>query len=368
MKKILLITSVYTGHGHKSISDSLAEQFSEYPNIEVKVVDGFELLGDFGVQLSKLYGPATRYARQFWKVGWHLSDHHDGLMKQGISTLSQNRFQRLMTDYRPDLILTVHAMFNGSVLKLLKSCGMGDIPLVTLQADIINIHKSWCEPHAHRTICPTPEAYECSLRHGMPAEKLVLMGFPTRRRFTDMARTMDAPDYDGSRPLRCMMMSGGEGSGNLMRYANILMRHTNAELTVICGRNKKIRKHLTQAFLPRYEGRIRILGFVSDIQNEMAAHDVLIARGSPNSLLEGVVMNLPLIVTGALPGQERDNPKLIANHKLGLICKTPEDLPRLIDQLTADNCALYRQIRTAQREYRNFDNAKNIAEYIARLI
>lgn len=367
MKKIILITSVYTGHGHKSISDSLVEHFGDIPDVEVKVVDGFELLGDFGVQLSKLYGPTTRYARQFWRVGWHISDHHDGLMKRGISTLSHNRFQHLVTDYRPDLILSVHSMFNGSVLKLLKSCGL-DIPLVTLQADIINIHKTWCEPNAYRTICPTPEAYECSLRHGMPADRLVQMGFPTRRRFTDLARTMDNPDYDGSRPLRCMMMSGGEGSGNLLRYAHILMHQTNAELTIICGRNKKIRKHLMRAFLPKYENRIRILGFVSDIQNEMAAHDVLIARGSPNSLLEGVVMNLPLIVTGALPGQERDNPKLIEKHKLGLICRTPEELPRLIDRLTAENCALYREIRAAQREYRNFDNAKNIAEYVCSLI
>ena len=367
MKKILLITAFYTGHGHKSISDSLVEQFADMPDVDVKVVDGFELLGDLGVKLSKLYGPATRYAKQAWKMGWILSDHNDTLIEKSVSTLSYNRFQHLMSEYRPDLILSVHSMFNGSVLKLLRSFGI-NVPLVTLQADIINIHKTWCEPDVYRTICPTPEAYECSLRHGMPADKLVQLGFPTRRRFTDMARTANAPDYDGSRPLRCMMMSGGEGSGNLMLYAYKLMHSTNAELTIICGRNKKIRKHLTQLFLPRYAGRLRILGFVTDIQNEMANHDVLIARGSPNSLMEGVVMNLPLIVTGALPGQERDNPKLIAKHRLGVVCKTPEELPALIDSLLANDCALYRKIRTAQREYRNFDNAKNIADYVVGLI
>lgn len=367
MRKILLITSFYTGHGHKSISDALAEQFDDMPDIELKIVDGFELLGDLGIRLSKLYGPATRYAKHAWKMGWLLSDYNDTLIENGISTLSHNRFQRLICSYRPDLILSVHSMFNGSILKLLRSCGM-DIPLVTLQADIINIHKTWCEPDVYRTICPTPEAYECSLRHGMPAEKLVQLGFPTRRRFTDMARTMTALDYDGSRPLRCLMMSGGEGSGNLMRYAYVLMHNTDVQLTIICGRNKKIRKHLMRLFLPKYGDRIRILGFVTDIQNEMAAHDVLIARGSPNSLMEGVVMNLPLIVTGALPGQERDNPKLIANHNLGLVCRTPEELPALIDSLLENDCALYHGIRAAQREYRNLDNAKTIAGYVAGLI
>lgn len=367
MKRILLITSVYTGHGHKSISDSLMEQFSEMPDVKVHVVDGFELMGKTGVRISKLYGPTTRYARQVWRMGWNLSDHSDYLINRGVSTLSKHRFQSLMNEFSPDLILSVHSMFNGSVIKMLKKCGLS-IPVVTLQADIINIHKSWCEPQAYRTICPTPEAYECSLKHKMPEDKLVLMGFPTRRRFTDMAREMSVPHYDGSRPIRCMMMSGGEGSGNLIRYADILMHRTDAQLTIICGRNKKIRKHLTRLFLPKYADRIRILGFVSEIQNEMAAHDVLIARGSPNSLMEGVVMNLPLIVTGALPGQERDNPKLIENHNLGLVCKSGDELPQLLIRLTENDCALYRSICAAQREYRNPDNAKDIAHYIATLI
>ena len=39
--------------------------------------------------------------------------------------------------------------------------------------------------------------------------------------------------------------------------------------------------------------------------------DIMIARGSPNSFFEGVVMNVPLIITGALPGQEQGNPELV---------------------------------------------------------
>lgn len=367
VKKIVLITSSYTGHGHKSISDSLMEQFAEMPELEVRVVDGFELLGDFGVQLSKIYGPMTRYASHVWKMTWDISDRSDRLLKDSISSFSLIRFRHLMESFQPDLIMSVHSMFNGSILKLLHFYHM-DIPLVTLQADIINIHKTWCEPGTLKTICPTPEAYECSLRQGMPEEKLVLMGFPTRRRFTDLARTLQRPDYDGSHPLRCLMMSGGEGSGNLKRYAEVLLSQTDVELTIICGRNRKIQKLLTDALLPQHAGRLRVLGFVTEIQNEMADSDLLIARGSPNSLMEGVVMNLPLMVTGALPGQEQDNPQLIANHHLGVICREPEEAPELIRQLLADDCKLYREIRAAQREYRDLDNAKHIAEYVASLI
>lgn len=366
MKRILLITAAYTGHGHKSISDALMEQFAQMDGVDVQVLDGFELMGDLGVQMSKMYGPMTRYARHVWEASYNLSNR-TSLTESVVASISASRFAQVLEDVAPDLILSVHAMFNGSILKLLEQAGR-DIPLVVLQADIIDIHQAWCEPGAYKTICPTQEAYDCSVRNGMPPEKLVRMGFPTRRRFTDAARTNPTPDYDGSRPLRCLLMSGGEGSGNLKRYTEVLMEQTDASLTVICGRNEKLRETLEEAFLPQYSGRLEVLGFVTDVERVMAASDLLIARGSPNSLMEGVVMNLPLIITGALPGQEQDNPPMMANHDLGMLCSRPEDLPWLLRLLTEDNCRRYRAIRAAQRAYRNLDSAKEIAEYVAGLI
>ena len=370
MKKILLITAMYTGHGHKSISDALVEQFREFPGLEVRVIDGFELLGAYGPRMSKLYGVTTRYASGLWKLSYELSDGDNLFFKTGITGLSSfslGRFRRLMEEEQPDLIVSVHSLFNGSILRLLRQLGL-ETPLAVVQADIVNIHKSWCEPGACRTICPTQEAYECSLRHGMPPEKLVKIGFPTRRQFTDWARSHPRPEYDGKRPLRCLMMSGGEGSGNLKRYAESLMTQTDVSLTIICGRNRRMKEALEEAFLPAYQDRMRILGFVTEMQKEMADKDLLIARGSPNSLMEGVVMNLPLIVTGALPGQEQDNPQLIANHNLGVVCEGPEKIPQQIDILLQDHCRQYREIAAAQREYRDLDNAKKIAEYLVGLM
>lgn len=367
MKKILLIMSAYTGHGHKSISDALMEQFSAMPGLEVRVLDGFELMGDLGLQMSKMYGPMTRYARHVWEASYNLSNRSAAVPESMVATASARRFLQILEEFEPDLILSVHALFNGSILRLLETAGK-QIPLVVLQADIISIHQTWCEPGAYRTICPTQEAYECSLRNGMPPEKLVRMSFPTRKRFTDLARTAPTPDYDGTRPLHCLLMSGGEGSGSLKRYTQVLMEETDACLTVICGRNEKLRESLNEAFLPQYEGRLQVLGFVTEVEQVMAANDLLIARGSPNSLMEGVVMNLPLIITGALPGQERDNPPMMANHDLGVLCSQPEDLPGLLRLLTEDNCKRYKAIRAAQRAYRNLDSAHEVAAYIAGLI
>ena len=362
MKKILLITSAYTGHGHKSISDSLMEQFSLIPDVEVKVIDGFELGGEFGVQSSKIYGVVTRRARTLWKMTWAVTMRTTPRFKT-MAAICAPRLLEHISAFHPDLILSVHSMFNGMLTYILEQRGL-DIPVVTLQADLINIHKTWCNPKTKMTICPTREAYDCSVRLGMPPEKLKIMGFPTRRRFCDAARAAQKPDYDGSHPLRCLMMSGGEGSGNLKAYAESILDNTNATLTIICGRNKKIRSRLRRDLGPKYGSRLNVLGFVTEVEQEMLKSDLIIARGSPNSMLEAVVMNVPLIITGALPGQERDNPLLMLNYNLGVVSESPEDVPLIIRDLLYNNGARLKDIRRSQREYRNFDNAKNIAEYV----
>ena len=94
----------------------------------------------------------------------------------------------------------------------------------------------------------------------------------------------------------------------------------------------------------------------------MNESDIMIARGSPNSFFEAVVMNLPLIITGALPGQEQGNPELVQRYGLGIISTGVKNLPGAVKRLLANDGAELARIRDAQQKYRRFDNAKRIAE------
>lgn len=68
MKKIMILSSNYTGHGHASIAQSITEQLDKYEDVGYRVVDGFELIGKAGIRMSKLYGPITRKARDLWRA------------------------------------------------------------------------------------------------------------------------------------------------------------------------------------------------------------------------------------------------------------------------------------------------------------
>lgn len=363
MKKIMILSSNYTGHGHASIAQAITEQLDQYDDVRYEVVDGFELIGKAGISMSKLYGPITRNARELWKVSFALLDQHPAPLNESITALIHDRFVKKLSNFMPDLILTVHPFFNGSVLDILDFYKL-DIPFYALQADIINIHGSWCDPRATLTLCPTQEAYDSSIQRGMAPEKLKICGFPTRAMFCDAARAHDTPLYDGTRPLNCLLMSGGEGSGNMLKYAQSLLRYVNCNLKIVCGRNKKLQQDLIAALGGEYHDRLTVYGFLDNIHERMLESDLVIARGSPNTLMEAVVLGVPLIITGSLPGQEADNPALMVSHNLGVMCDNPVSLPSIVNTLMADGGKRLQDIREAQRAYRNLDNAKNIARFI----
>ena len=75
-------------------------------------------------------------------------------------------------------------------------------------------------------------------------------------------------------------------------------------------------------------------------------------------------MGVPMVITGALPGQERDNPSFAARHNLGIICDEPEDMAERIRDLTRDGGKRWSEIRRAQTDYRDLDSAKKIAAYV----
>jgi processive 1,2-diacylglycerol beta-glucosyltransferase len=358
----MLLTAQYTGRGHMSIAEALSEQFHHMDGIELDVVDGFIFLGERGVKSSKIYNVVTQRARFVWKAVFKATQGGD-FVPETMALLVQKRLDSYLREIKPDLILTVHPMFLGSVIDTLEKFGL-DIPVVAVEADLANIHSTWCDPRVAKAICPTREAYDCSIALGMPVEKLEIIGFPTRAPFVEAARRMGERGYDASRPLNCLMTGGGGGAGDIEGYATSLLKDTDARLTIVCGSNEKLRARLVEKFGDKYAGRVRILGFVTDMAAEYEKADVAISRASPNCMFEAIVMAVPMVITGALPGQEKDNPNFAVRHKLGVICEEPEDMAERISDLTRDGGRLLNEIRRAQMSYRDLDSAKKIAEYV----
>jgi len=362
-KSILIISSNVTGHGHKSITDSLLQRFALYDDVKVTVVDGFTLKGNMSLNIGKLYGPMTRNAKELWKLVYEISLRNPELICEITEVAVKENFLKLLSEVRPDLILTVHPNFNGSILNILENNNI-DIPFVTLIADLVSITPLWADSRATYTFCPTVESKEKCLEFGIPEDKLKMTGFPIRKRFCEDLLLPEEKPFDNDRVMNCLIMSGGEGSGNMSRIAKILLNNFNTRVTIVAGRNKILKNRLEETLGLKYGNRVKIYGFVDEIQDLMIKADIAFTRGSPNTMLEVVYCNVPLVITGALPGQEEMNPWYMEKYGLGVICNTPKEIKGTMESLIANNGEKLNEIRENQKRFRDPNISKGIVDLL----
>ena len=238
-KNILIISSNYTGHGHKSITESLCEKIAENNDIKVHVVDGFSLGGNTLLNIGKSYGPITRKAKNYGR--WDISSINPSLVNHFIELIIKNNFLKLLKEVKPDVILSVHPNFNGSILNILEKHYI-KIPFITLIADLVSIYPLWADKRADYIISPTEEAKDKCIEYGVPEENIKVLGFPVRSRFYRHIAQHRKISYKADTPLKCLIMSGGEGVGNMRKIAESLLDNFNCRVKIVAGRNVKLKK------------------------------------------------------------------------------------------------------------------------------
>ncbi|WP_051624291.1 MGDG synthase family glycosyltransferase [Clostridium akagii] len=364
---ILIISSNNTGSGHKSIAEALLEQFDKLENVNAKVIEGFNTNGTLGNTVSKSYGFLTRRARVLWKAVWNISLKRPELIIKLTEKTMEKNFIKILDMEKPDLILSIHPNFNGPVLNILYKNGYR-VPFVTLIADLISITPLWVDKRADLIICPTEEAKDKCIGFGALESKIKVVKFPVRSRFYNLKHKNDIIISDKfQKNIEFLLMSGGEGVGNLGNIAEILLENFNCKVKIIAGKNTILKNKLENKYSNKYGDRLEIYGYVTTVNRLMQDVDVLITRGSPNVLMEAVASNLPAIITGALLGQEEENSYYIEKNNLGIVCRDYNNIKATVEDLFASDGKLIDDIKKSQREYTDKESTKKTVDFVVRL-
>ena len=159
-------------------------------------------------------------------------------------------------------------------------------------------------------------------------------------------------------------MSGGEGVGNMRKIAEILLNNFNCIIKIAVGRNKKLKNRLEQTLGEKYKDRVEIYGFTENVQDLMISSDIAFTRGSPNVMMEAIACNVPLVITGALPGQEEGNPEFVQKYNFGVVCTGNKRIKYIISDLLANNGQRLSEIKRSQKGYSNPNVSKDIVNFI----
>ncbi|MCL2859954.1 MAG: glycosyltransferase [Oscillospiraceae bacterium] len=368
MKKILIITSYITGHGHKSITNALEAELKTRENVDFKSVEGLEFAGKAGVQIGELYGPVTRGSAKLWKLIYTTAGKTKKLESTVIKNIIKKKFYEEVADYRPDIILSVHPIFTSAIADLIKERNL-NIPFAILINDLVSISPLWIDPRADLIIAPTIQAKMYAEKNNVPSNKIVVLPIPIRKEILDTAKNINSIDEElirSKEKIHFLIMSGGEGSGDLERIILSLYNIENAQISVVCGRNKNLQELLSNKFADHYD-KILIYGFVTDIEELLISHDIGVVRGSPNTLMECINCTLPVIVTATLPGQEEGNVDFILDNHLGLYCPDTNNLANAVESLLANNMENLIKIKNNQFNFRDLHTTEKIVDELLHL-
>ncbi|HID61990.1 MAG TPA: glycosyltransferase [Anaerolineae bacterium] len=338
----ILILSSDTGGGHRSAAQAITEAVARLGGPPVEMVDALAQ-GRFPVNCSpRLYALTTLYAPSLWGWAFHLTNAplRTRFVLRTISLFIEKNLKELLQEKKPEAIVSVHPLINQAVAGAMGEVG-SEAPFIIVGTELINVHRAWACPGARYYLMPTRQAKEALLRYGVPEEKVKLIGPPLKPAFSEEKRSRaelkGALELNPTRPV-VLFVSGGEGTGRVHDFVQALAgAGLEMQLLVITGRNRKLKARLDEI---RFAFPARVYGFVEDMPALMHAADLIVTRAGSITVSEALACALPLVFTGALPGQEEGNIEWVVGAGAGRVAETPPHLVAVLRELLADEEAL----------------------------
>ncbi len=341
---------------------------------EALIVDAFVASSRFPLRNGVfLYGPAIKHSPRLYgqffrmtntssrfRAAWRLARPfwYQGLM-------------RLFLETQPDVIVSVHPLLNHNTLQILHDLDV-KVPFVTVVTDLVSVHCAWFARGVTACAVPTEAARDFAVAAGVPARRVHLLGMPIDPKFAQ-------PPAASREALRAelgldphlptvLLVGGGEGAIGLAESA-LALGHSNLaiQMIVVTGRNQQLFAQL-QRERTGFRVPAQILGFVHNMPDLMHAADVIVTKAGPGTITEVMACGLPIILTGAVPGQEEGNLSWIVDNDLGVLARSPGAVVAALQDMLSPESGRLQQLRAnVQRESRPeaaFGIARLILSYL----
>jgi 1,2-diacylglycerol 3-beta-galactosyltransferase len=343
------------------------------PSYRIEIVDVFEEYSRFPLREAvKLYGPAIRYNPKLYGEVFHISDRETtALAVRSLTTpLILNGLLRLITTVQPDVIVSIHPLLNYVTVHALRELGLR-IPFLTVVTDLVSVHYTWFAEGADGYIVPTEQAKNIYLKRGLDSRRVQILGMPIDPKYTlPMESKEELQRKLGLKPgvPVILLVGGGDGAGGLQASVKAISQaRLPVQLLVVTGRNRRLYAHLQRSRADRHVPA-KIFGFVQNMPELMHAADVIVTKAGPGTICEALACNLPIILSGYVPGQEEGNVDFVVESGVGVLALTSgalvNELRRLIKPGSPELRQRLANARKLSKPRASFDIAKCILGYL----
>lgn len=332
----ILLVSASTGTGHRTAAEALRKAYGEqHPGYHVEHVDLLDLAPKW---VRATYGSgyeliATR-APWLWHQMYQHTDGgaHDRARWSPVAhRLLFREFQRLLRSRPWSYCFCTH------FLPCQLAAGRPGLPPFSLAITDFTLHQVWVQTGVRRYFVAT-DAVASDLRGRLGNAVVESTGIPISPRFAAAPSRLDSRRGLGIERRRqvVLVMGGGLGIGVEGSTRQALMNTAPETLVIaITGSNRPVRERLEQMGVPR--SRLRVEGFVTDIERYLSAADFVITKPGGLTTSEALSLGRPLIFAGAIPGQETGNARAVAAAGAALFAEDDQAMGSAIRKLSTDS-------------------------------
>nr|MCU0617945.1 hypothetical protein [Gemmatimonadaceae bacterium] len=138
---------------------------------------------------------------------------------------------------------------------------------------------------------------------------------------------------------------GGDGVGPIEEIAEAIDRALlPCDLAVVTGRNETLATRLRAR---PWRGTVHVYGFVSALPAMMAASACVLTKAGPGTISEACAAGVPLVLWGAIPGQEDGNVQWVVEAGAGVWAPTPSAVAAAVREWSAGAAAHALRVRAA---------------------
>ncbi len=361
MKKILTF-SASIGAGHVSAAEALCQAYQEQFGGEVCHVD---FLRYASPKLSKVveqtYYLMTKRVPSLYRFIYEMEDRPRSLSKKLEVYIGINKYVELIKKFQPDFIISTHFLPAAVVSYMYNRY---PIPNGVVLTDYIS-HQIWVYPHNQLLFVAHAQMKEALKELGVDASRIKVTGIPARPSFKkDVNRTeiKEKLQVYADRPL-VLLMSGGNAIGPLTQVLESLKPlRDRLQVVTITGKNRQAYEEL-QLMIKKLQPTWRVLGFVDNMHDWMAAADLLISKPGGLTVTETLISELPMLIIRPTPGQEDGNTEFLVNSGAGIYIEKVEEISLIIEELL-DNPARLLAMRENARHLAKPDATEKILQEI----
>ncbi|HLW46187.1 MAG TPA: glycosyltransferase [bacterium] len=350
----LSVLSCGYGGGHRRVAETVAAEWRAQTGGRADVLDYFTRFANPAFDsLTRLgYYQAIRFAPglqgRFYNYMGRIRP--DSRFRRAVNRTGKGPLANYLAEARPDVVCGVHWTFAGTLSEL-KGAGRTAVPCLTVVTDF-TAHGQWIHPHMEAYAVAHEVLGDELRRRGVPSERIIASGIPVERKFGRppdrtgaRARLGLAPD----RPVVLVMAGAYAALGRVDDLVGVLEHFPTALQPVVVCANAAGLARRVRAAAARSSHPFRVLGYVDNVDELMAASDVLLTKAGGVTVSEALVSGLPMLLYGSIPGHEEANARFLVEHGAAVAARRPADVRTLLQGLLADPQRLAGMRQTAAR-------------------